>query len=265
MIKASKQVFIELWESLYLILRLSVYETKSRYSMQYFGYLWEIITPIIQIAIYWLVFGFGLRAGRDVGDVPFLPWLVSGIVPWFFFGPAIVSGSRSVFSKIALVSKMSFPISTIPAYVILSELYRHVAMVVIAFILMMAFGISEGWNILFLPYLLISALAFLYAFALLTSALATIIRDFQNLLSQIIRMMLYLLPIFWQPSGKLELILMANPLYYLVEGYRSMFLGTDWIMQNLTYGLYFWGFTFVTFLIGSAIHVRFRRYFIDYI
>ena len=102
-----------------------MYETKSMYSMQYLGFLWELVTPILQIAVYWFVFGFGIRQGRDIDGVPFLPWLVSGIIVWFFISPAITTTARSVYSRIGLVSKMSFPLSTIPAYVLLSLIYRH--------------------------------------------------------------------------------------------------------------------------------------------
>lgn len=200
MLKAPKQIYSEIRESLYLILRLSMYETKSMYSMQYLGFLWELVTPILQISVYWFVFGFGIREGRDIDGVPFLPWLVSGIIVWFFISPAITTTARSVYSRIGLVSKMSFPLSTIPAYVLLSLLYRHFGMILVSFVLLAFFGYYPGWHTLWIIYLLISAIALLYSLALLTSALTTIIRDLQNLLMSVMRMMLYLTPIFWLPS-----------------------------------------------------------------
>lgn len=265
MLKAPKQIYSEIRESLYLILRLSMYETKSMYSMQYLGFLWELVTPILQISVYWFVFGFGIREGRDIDGVPFLPWLVSGIIVWFFISPAITTTARSVYSRIGLVSKMSFPLSTIPAYVLLSLLYRHLGMILVSFVLLAFFGYYPGWHTLWLIYLLISAIALLYALALLTSALTTIIRDLQNLLMSVMRMMLYLTPIFWLPSGWVLQVLQLNPLYYLVEGYRSMFLGTDWIVENWEWGIYYWAIVFILFFVGANVHMRFRRYFIDYI
>ncbi|MBR2757131.1 MAG: ABC transporter permease, partial [Exiguobacterium sp.] len=190
---------------------------------------------------------------------------VAGIVVWFFIASAITSTARSVYSKIGMVSKMSFPISTIPAYVLLALFYRHVALVGVSFILMWAFGFPMGLHSLWFIYLAFSALALLYSLALITSALTTIVRDLQNLLQSMMRMLMYLTPIFWVPPAKLANILQINPLYYLVEGYRSMFLGTDWLATNWAYGLYYWAIVVVLFFVGSMIHLRFRRHFIDYI
>ena len=47
-------------KNFYLIRRLSVYEMKSANNDNYLGILWEIINPMIQISIYWFVFGFGI-------------------------------------------------------------------------------------------------------------------------------------------------------------------------------------------------------------
>lgn len=265
MFKSAKAILSELKSSLYLIFRLATYETRSNNSMQYLGFLWEFVTPLLQIGVYWFVFGFGIRSGRPIDGVPFLPWLVAGIVVWFFIASAITSTARSVYSKIGMVSKMSFPISTIPAYVLLALFYRHVALVGVSFILMWAFGFPMGLHSLWFIYLAISALALLYSLALITSALTTIVRDIQNLLQSMMRMLMYLTPIFWVPPAKLANILQINPLYYLVEGYRSMFLGTDWLATNWAYGLYYWAIVFVLFFVGSMIHLRFRRHFIDYI
>jgi teichoic acid transport system permease protein len=130
---------------------------------------------------------------------------------------------------------------------------------------MWAFGFPMGLHSLWFIYLAFSALALLYSLALITSALTTIVRDLQNLLQSMMRMLMYLTPIFWVPPAKLANILQINPLYYLVEGYRSMFLGTDWLATNWAYGLYYWAIVFVLFFVGSMIHLRFRRHFIDYI
>ncbi|ERG67867.1 MULTISPECIES: ABC transporter permease [Exiguobacterium] len=265
MFKSAKAILSELQSSKYLIMRLATYETKSNYSMQYLGFLWEFVTPLLQIAVYWFVFGFGIRSGRPIDGVPFLPWLVAGIVVWFFIAAAITSTARSVYSKIGLVSKMSFPISTIPAYVLLSLFYRHAILVAVSYVLMWAFGYPMGLHSLWFIYLAISALALLYSLALITSALTTIVRDLQNLLQSLMRMLMYLTPIFWVPTGRLAEVLQINPLYYLIEGYRSMFLGTDWLANNWAYGLYYWAIVLVLFFVGSMIHMRFRRYFIDYI
>lgn len=257
----------ELKDHLYLIFRLSLYETKSQYSMQYLGWFWEIMTPLLQIGVYWVVFGFGIRGGHPVDGIPFVFWLVSGLIAWFFIGSTIPSGSRSIYGRVALVSKMHFPLSTIPAYVILSQFYRHLAMIALTIVLGSAFGYFPGWHTLELFYIVPAGVIFLYAVSLLLSALATMIRDVQNMVTSAIRMLMYLTPIMWIPPehSLFKMLLMLNPLVYLIEGYRSALIGTGYLMDHIWYGAYFWSVTLGILLVGAAVHIRFRRYFIDYV
>jgi teichoic acid transport system permease protein len=57
-----------------------------------------------------------------------------------------------------------------------------------------------------------------------------------------------------------------NPLYYLMEGYRTSFFGSEWyFIEHWQYTLYFWAIVLVLFLFGAILHVKFRRHFIDYL
>ena len=120
----------------YLVRRLSAYEMKSANSNNYLGILWEIINPMIQIAIYWFVFGFGIFNREDVDDHPFLPWLMAGIVVWFFVNPATTQTSKSIYSRLNMVSKMNFPMSVIPSYVIFAKLYQHFMLLTVIVVLL---------------------------------------------------------------------------------------------------------------------------------
>src|SRR5690625_6646906 len=60
----------------YLMRRLSVYELKSKNKNNYLGMAWEVLNPVIQILIYWFVFGTIIqRPAIDIGqgiEVPFI-------------------------------------------------------------------------------------------------------------------------------------------------------------------------------------------------
>ena len=70
--------------SLYLIKRLSIYQVKSTNNNNYLGLIWEVLNPLIQMSIYWFVFGVGIRGGAGVAEVPFVYWLMSGLAVWFY-------------------------------------------------------------------------------------------------------------------------------------------------------------------------------------
>lgn len=258
----------------YLIRRLSLYELKSANKNNYLGMAWEIINPCIQVAIYWFVFGFGIRqrAAVEVApgfEVPFLQWMLVGIIIWFFFYQSTIQASKSIYSRLRMLSKMNFPMSVIPNFIIFSKFYIHLAMMLVTIIILVATGYPINLYYLQLPYFIIATFAFTYSLALITSTLSTIVRDVHMLLNATLRMLLYLSPILWTISrlpGAFATIMKLNPLYYLIEGYRAGFYGLGWyFIDHWEYTIYFWLLTIVLFFLGSKIHVKFRRHFIDFL
>jgi teichoic acid transport system permease protein len=176
---------------------------------------------MIQIAIYWFVFGFIiLNRGDD-----FLPWLMAGIVVWFFVNPAITQTSKSVYSRMNMVSKMSFPMSVIPSYVIFAKLYQHLMLLGVIIILLGFTGYLPTLYILQLPYYVAATVLLLFSLGLITSTLSTIIRDVHNIIVSLMKVMFYLTPILWVMDAKehptIVNIMKLNPLYYIVDGYRA--------------------------------------------
>lgn len=274
--KSMFTVIKEQISSFYLILRLSVFEMKSKNANNYLGMLWEIINPSIQLAIYWFVFGIGIRQGEDIDmgygiEVPFFLWLATGMLVWFFANPAILEASKSIYTRIQLISKMSFPMSAIPSYVIMSKFYQHLVLIGIFTVILQFTEFKITKYYLQLPYFLIATIIFLLALSLITSTLATIVRDVQQIVTSVVRMLLYLTPLLWHTDKlifkgvDLTFLLKVNPLYYLVEGYRASLLGTTWYaLADPMYTLYFWGLVLFMFILGSVLHLKFRNHFIDY-
>lgn len=266
-----KELFKEQWEHHNLIFRMAKFEVKGMYQIHYLGSIWQFINPIIQVGIYFVVFGIGLRGGRPIdGDIPFLLWLLMGLIPWFFISPTMVQGSNSIYQKVNLVSKMNFPVSLLPTIRIVGNSFQFLALLVVLFIITLLYGIFPSVQLLQLPYYLLSMYMFLFAFTIWSSTIATLIRDYQNLLQSMMRMILYLSPILWDPMGDrvpdwLGNILKLNPFYYIIEGIRSSFLGGDWFFEDPIYLLYFWTLTFIMLYFGSRMHFRFRKDFVDYL
>ncbi|AIF67913.1 teichoic acid ABC transporter permease [Terribacillus saccharophilus] len=275
--KSAITVLKEQFKHFNLIRRISLYELRNNNNANYLGLAWEIISPVIQIAIYWLVFGYLISGGqgREIpnpsgGTFEFFPWLVSGLIIWMFFQPAATQGAKSIYSRLRLLSKMNFPMSVIPNITIFSKFYPHLILVVLTIILMQFTGYPISVYMLQLPYFMIATFAFTYAFVLLMTTLTTLIRDIQLLLQATLRMVLYLTPILWvshKLPDPLVIVMKLNPLYYLVEGYRASLMGQNgwYFINSWEYTIYFWVVTAIIFMIGAALHIRFRRHFIDFL
>jgi teichoic acid transport system permease protein len=266
---ALKKIIKDHISNFYLIIRLSVFELKSSSTNHYLGMLWEVINPLILISIYWFVFGYGIRGGEDVNGIEYLPWMLAGISVWFFISQSLLQGSKSIYTRIRIISKMNFPMSVIPTYIITSRFYQHLGLLGIVMIILAFYGYVPTIYSLQLFYFIAANFAFLISISLITSTLATIIRDVQMVVQAIVRVLLYLTPILWT-TDKLPLavngLLKANPIYYIVEGYRSALLGTSWyFIDHIQYSAYFWGVIFLLLLLGSNLHTKFSQRFVDFL
>lgn len=79
----------EIYKNRKLVFSLAKNDFKTKYAGSYFGTIWAFIQPIVTICVYWFVFGLALRNGSDKG-VPFVLWLIAGLIPWFFFQEGLV-------------------------------------------------------------------------------------------------------------------------------------------------------------------------------
>ncbi|RST59482.1 ABC transporter permease [Siminovitchia terrae] len=271
--KSAFLVIKEQIEHFYLIRRLSLYEIKSKNKSNYLGMAWEIINPVIQILIYWFVFG-SIRQRADIEvvpgfEVPFIHWLLGGFILWTFFYQSTVQGSKSIYTRLRMLSRMNFPMSVIPNIAIFSQFYTHLFLLGVTFIIFQLSGYYVSVYFLQIIYFAFATFCLVFAISLITSTLSTIIRDVHMFLNATLRMLLYLSPVLWQLTildEPLSTIMKLNPLYYVIEGYRAAFFGTEWYFINhWQYSLYFWGLVVILLVLGSKIHVKFRRHFIDYL
>ncbi|RSK35720.1 ABC transporter permease [Bhargavaea beijingensis] len=267
--KSALTVLNEQIRNFFLARRLSLYEFRSAATGSYLGAAWEVINPAIQILIYWFVFGFGIRQREPIGDIPYFQWMFSGILVWFFINQGIMRGTKSVYSKIKMLSKMNFPMSVIPSYVILAQFYPHLILLGLGILVLQFTGYPVSVYYLQLPIYTAILLVLLLGMTLITSTLATIVRDVQMFLQSIMRMLLYLSPILWPPTllpESWQTAVKINPFYYIVEGYRYSLLGEGWyFLENPVYTVYMVGVVLILFMIGSALHVKFRSQFIDFL
>ncbi|MCL1630666.1 ABC transporter permease [Sporolactobacillus sp. CPB3-1] len=275
--KSTWKVIKEQINSFYLIRRLSLYELKSENNNNYLGMAWIIINPMIQIFIYWLVFGKILGRSNYVimengVHVRYILWLIAGIYLWFFLQPSVIQGSKSIYSRIRFIAKMNFPMSAIPSYVIFEKFYQHLMLTGIIICILQFTDRKLSIYIVQLPYFMICSVAFLFALSLITSTFSTIVRDVHQILISAMRMLFYLTPFLWEQTyldklhPVLKTILLLNPMNYLVQGYRSSLLGVSWYgAQHLKYTLYFWAFVLLMLFFGSMVHLKFRNHFVDYL
>lgn len=266
------KILKEQFDNFHLIRRLSMFEITSKNRNNFLGSTWEILNLVIQVAIYWFVFSNVMKRSdvvlSDGTTIPYFYWLLTGFILWIFIYKSIINGSSSIYSRIKLLSKMNFPKSIVPSFVIFSQLYVHFGMLALTVIILNVTGFIASVHYLEIIYVLAATYFLVLGISLITSTLSTIVRDVHMLISATLKMFIYLSPVLWQIgniNGVLGDIVKLNPFYYLIEAYRAALFGNEWyFIAHWEYTIYFWVVSLIIFYIGTKLHNRFKRHLVDY-
>lgn len=261
-------VLKEQFKNLGMIFRVSKYEERATYQSHYLGLLWEVLNPIIQVGIYYLIFGLGFYGGREVEGAPFIVWMMIGLSVWLFMNAAILGTSNSIFKKMYLISKMNFPVSVLPSVNIASNLTAFFAMFGVTIVVALSQNVMITIKWIQFIYFFICMIAFLFSLGIFSATMTVLIRDYHMVLQSIVRVLLYLSGVIWNikdanfPST-FKAILELNPIFYIIDGFRNSLLNGDWFWFDYQHMVFFWAITLLTFFVGAHLHVKFRARFVD--
>ena len=259
--------FIEIlkdhWQYRQQIFKLSISDLKKTYRGAALGWAWAIIKPAVTIFVYWFAFEIGLRAGKDVNGFPFFLWLIAGLIPWFYMNNMITSGTDSIRKYSYLVTKMKFPISTIPTFVSISKFIVHILLITITIGIFVLMGRMPTIYMLQLPFYMLLNLIFFTVFSLLSGLLASMSKDFANLVKSFVTAIFWLSGIVWNINTIsipwLKSLLMVNPVTFLVEGYRNCFIHQTWFWEQPKRLMYFAVITLVMLILAVWTYKRLRK------
>lgn len=258
---------VELWQNRKLIWSLAVNDFKTKYAGSYLGIVWAFIQPLVTIVVYWFVFSVGFKSG-EASNYPFVLYLVSGIVPWFFFQDALNGGTNALVEYNYLVKKVVFKISILPIVKIISALIVHAFFVIFALLICAAYGYFPSLHTVQILYYSGCVFLFTLGLAYATSAIVIFFRDLTQIISIVLQVGIWLTPIMWDLSmldnhPLIKSIFKLNPFYYIVSGYRDTMLGKVWLFAHWKWAIYFWVVTGVLFLLGTTIFKRLKPHFAD--
>src|SRR6266540_3548597 len=144
----------ELWRFRELAYFLALRDVKVRYKQTALGVAWVVLQPLLAMGIFSIVFG---SRGLTTGGVPYPLFVVSGLVPWFYFANATAGASGSIVGNTQLISKVYFPRLAIPLAAVLANLVDFAIGLLLLLLLLVAFGVGLSLKLLLLPILIVLA------------------------------------------------------------------------------------------------------------
>ena len=236
------------------------------------GHLWSLLDPLLSMGVYFLIFGIGFRQAAD-GPLDFIVYLTIGVLVWRYHSETLAQATHCIRGNRALIHEVAFPKAILPISISLSRLYDLLwGLVALLFVLALA-GAPLSVQLCWLPLLVLLQLVLTTGLAFVVAYLGTFFADTANVLAVVLRLWLYLSPIFYYvrsevgdggiiPSSYLHLY-MLNPIAGFLEVYRAALL---WNVtpDPRTLG-YVAGAGLVTLVLGFALFSRGEAKFAKFI
>lgn len=194
----------------------------GKYKHSFLGVLWSFINPLLQIAVYAIIFPLIMR-----NNIPnYTVFMVCGLIPWNYFSTAINRTSFVMIENGNIIKKVYFPREILPLSVVTSEGVNFLisTIIIIGFVLAYRMGISI--YLLLYPVLFIIQYVMLAGISLVVSSVTVYFRDLQHFLGVLLQLFFYATPIVYEVKQIPEAyrwILKINPMTYIIEGYRDIF------------------------------------------
>lgn len=257
----------DMWRAREVAVRLAQRDIIVRYRQTIFGFAWVILQPLVGGAgIFTIV--FGVIAGLSTGKIPtFLFTLAGGMLAWNLFSGSLNRASSSMVSNQALVQKVFFPRALVPLSSLASLVVDFAVGLVLAIVLLFAFGINPGWPVLLLPVWVLLMLLIGTGIGLAAAAYMVKYRDVGYVLPWVVQILLYASPVAYALSAvpnSIRWLFDINPATWFLESFRWSLLGTEappptWQVLALVIAAP------VIFFLGLLIFQKNEREFADYI
>ena len=235
-------------------------EIRGKYKGSFLGVLWSFLNPLLQVAVYAIVFPYIMR----IKTPNYLQYLIVGIIPWTFFTTVLNQGMIAVRMNAGIIKKVYFPREILPISVALSGLVNFFISCIIILIFCIFGGLGVSWHLLLLPVFAVIQFFLTLGIVLALSAINIYIKDVEYIVQFFINMMFYGTPILYSTElfpERLRWVLYLNPLTELINAYRDLFMYHK--LPELLPTAYLLGITAVLFFIGLAIFRKLEKGFAE--
>lgn len=225
----------EVWAYRELMYFLVWRDVKVRYKQTGVGVAWAIAQPLMAMLVFSVIFGHLVRVPTD--GIPYPIFAFCGLLPWQLFSSAFSGAGTSIVANQQLVTKVYVPRLLLPVSSMLAAVVDFLIAFLVLVGLMIYYGISPSPRLLFLPVLVICAVATALSVGLWIAALNVKFRDFQYTIPFLTQFWFYATPVVYStgvvPKPQ-QIIYGLNPMAGVIDGFRWAVLGRT----SATHGMF---------------------------
>ena len=251
--------FRTIWRNRRLSWTLTKREILSRSRGSFGGALWTIVNPLLLMATYFFVFGLVLKSKFENDPRPssFALYFLAGMLPWLAFSEAAGRAPTLLIEYRQLIRKIVFPIEMLPVNLVFSGLVGEAFALGIFVVALLLLRGRLPWTLVYFPLLLVPQMIFTVGVCWFLSALGAFLRDLAQVNNFLLTLLFFVTPICYPQSqlpAEARGLLLRNPIFILVNGYRAVLLqnrAPDWKPVL--------GLTVFSLLFAIAAHAWFYR------
>ena len=235
-------------------------EIRGKYKGSFLGVLWSFINPLLQVAVYAIVFPYIMR----VKTPNYLQYLIVGIIPWTWFTTSMNQGMITIRTNAGIIKKVYFPREILPISVVVSGLVNFFISCIIIVLFCVFGGVGISWHIILLPVIALLQFILTLGLVLAFCAINIYIKDTEYIIQFLINMLFYATPILYPATlfpEKYRILLYLNPLTEIINAYRDMFMYHQ--LPALNGMIYLTIISLVIFVIGLAIFRKLEKEFAE--
>lgn len=230
------KLLASLWLHRELIASFASRELLERHKGALLGIGWNILSPLLQLGVFTIVFGYIFASRWNKGDLPtnldFPLTFFAGQCVFQVFAEAASRAPTLVSGKPNLVRKVVFPLEILPVTVVYAALvHAMVSIGLLLVVLVVAAGFGAlRWTIVLFPLVLVPLAMWSMGIAWALSAIGAFIRDVRHVVTVLVQLLMFLTPLFYQidripPEQRaIRWCIEHNPLSILVESARRVLL-----------------------------------------
>lgn len=195
-------------------------DLKVRYAGSALGYLWTVLDPLLMSLVYWFVFAkiFHRTAGPEFE--PYMVYLVTGQLPWFWFNGSVISTARALRAESQMVRSSNVPRELWVLRTVLSKGAEYLFALPVLAIYAAAYVVAPSPYIALLPLAWLLELTLLVGIGLIIAPLTVLVRDVDRIIPIVMRVFFYASPVLYSISRlpkSLRLVYEFNPTVGFLE------------------------------------------------
>ncbi len=211
----------------FLVFNLVTRNLKIKYHRSILGLLWTLLNPLALTFIYYFVF----KVILNVKIPHYLPFILSGVLPWAFFSQTLVEGMESIVNNFHIMTKVPVPIQVFPLVGTLTNLITLMLALPILFGVAFFNGVHLGPSAILVILYFLALFLMTYGLSSVFAILFVYFRDLKHILGIILQLWFYATPVLYQESmipGKYQWILAWNPVAYFFVDLHTILTHGQW-------------------------------------